>query len=305
MSCSKAYEIELEDLLLAPESQEFKDFQSHCETCESCAGELALQRSLLGTLRGDRPFEEIWHPADEDLLAYHKDRSGLAGGLAERISQHLSGCGECDDALEAFRILAVEVPEVVAAAQTAAETAAEPQPGILERVGDLVRGVFSPGIQAIGAVGAAGLVLALFLSNQGAVDPDGGVRQGPFSPEVRSIRPPVDTLRRDGTESLWLTLRPDSAATVDAEKLTGKLPVLLRLALNEELQTPEKFMVLIRSESGLRSKRQVFEVAPGEEPFAEIQLAGGWLENGRYTVEVTRLASAEGALPQAYSLTVE
>ena len=45
MTCTRAHETPIEDLLAAPESPECVDFLQHCEICEACSAELARQRS--------------------------------------------------------------------------------------------------------------------------------------------------------------------------------------------------------------------------------------------------------------------
>ncbi len=55
MSCQKAFEIDLEDLLLSPDSEEFRVFEEHSRSCSDCASELSSQRGLVARLRGLDP----------------------------------------------------------------------------------------------------------------------------------------------------------------------------------------------------------------------------------------------------------
>ena len=45
MTCTRAHETPIEDLLAAPDSRECVDFLQHCEICEACSAELARQRN--------------------------------------------------------------------------------------------------------------------------------------------------------------------------------------------------------------------------------------------------------------------
>ena len=50
MICNRAFEIDLDDLLIDPDSEDLRHFEIHAQDCPDCAAELELQRALLGRL---------------------------------------------------------------------------------------------------------------------------------------------------------------------------------------------------------------------------------------------------------------
>jgi hypothetical protein len=106
MNCQRAFEIDLEDLLVDPASPELREFEAHCEGCPDCAGELALQRGLLVRLKDSEPEKE--HPSDALLLRFRRDPDALPDAERAGLRAHLRDCAPCEDAYRATLML---VPE--------------------------------------------------------------------------------------------------------------------------------------------------------------------------------------------------
>ena len=107
MNCTRAFDIDLEDLLVDPESAEFRDFEAHSASCSDCAGELALHRGLLARLKGEE-IEQREHPADALLLRLARNPDKLRDAERTSLRSHLRDCAPCDDAYRATRMLLPE-----------------------------------------------------------------------------------------------------------------------------------------------------------------------------------------------------
>ena len=228
MSCQRAFEMELEDLLLAPDSEELRSFEAHAQDCGDCSVELSLQRALVAKLRGAEASAAVWHPSDTLLLAYRSDPDGIEVAETARLRSHLSSCGPCHDAFEAFRW--------IAGTSRVAEEATEP---LLQRLLAPLRGLLS-GLPAPAALSAgAAIVLGLVVfPSQGPLSPDpgeglirGGHGDGPLpvaeetSPTAAQVvlvagqRVAFDAsaAERSGEVSLLLLLTRDAPDTLMAE----------------------------------------------------------------------------------------
>jgi anti-sigma factor RsiW len=105
MSCSRAFEIDVEDLLAEPESLELGALESHSAGCPDCASELALQRGLMARLRGGDAADEARHPSDALLLGLRRDPDSLSDPDRAGLRAHLRDCPPCDDAFRAIGML--------------------------------------------------------------------------------------------------------------------------------------------------------------------------------------------------------
>ncbi len=107
MNCTRAFEIDLEDLLLDPGSAEFREFASHCEGCADCAAELELHRGMLARLK-DEDADAVVHPSDASLLELARRPENLTQEERTGLRAHMRECHPCDDAYRATLML---VPE--------------------------------------------------------------------------------------------------------------------------------------------------------------------------------------------------
>lgn len=269
MSCHRAYEIDLEDLLLEPESQAFVEFEAHARGCEDCAQALSLERSLTAHLRGDTPGGLDWHPSDAQLLQYRAARGDLAEGLESRIQSHFSACAPCRDAFHAFSAMA-HAPVASAA------------PSLLERVALAARSLFLRPATASALAAALLAVFGLFLV-LGEPDEQAGDwtrgREPIALPEIVDVDP----------ETRIFSLRLDEGAPGVLSE--GAVPSGEWLEL--QLLVPEAFadrqQVWVRA-SPLVGEARPFEggalVVPGASPFVRVRLASDWLAVGSYEITV-------------------
>jgi hypothetical protein len=153
MNCTRAYEVDLEDLLLDPGSAEFREFATHSEGCADCAAELALHRGMLARLK-DEDTDAVVHPSDASLLQLARRPESLTQEVRSELRAHLRDCHPCDDAYRATLML---VPE--------------PQLSPIARAVEALREFFAPSGMRQWAPVAIALVMAAGVTWQ--LDPFG------------------------------------------------------------------------------------------------------------------------------------
>jgi hypothetical protein len=206
MNCHRAFEIDLEDLLADPESDDCRSFETHAAGCPDCAGELAVQRALLARLRDEEP-QPIEHPADAALLRLARTPDELSSEQRTSLRAHLRDCPPCDDAYRATLML---VPE--------------PAPSPLASALAALRGWLTPSAARAWVPIAAALVLAVGVTLRlGLPGPDGP------APELRFRSAP-------GEFAMELELAADERSSLSLYGLEADAVVLLRLALPSELR---------------------------------------------------------------------
>ncbi len=263
MNCHRAYETDLEDLLLDTESEELREFEAHAESCRDCAGELALYRQLLARLK-DEPAPAQEHPADAVLLQLARRPESLSQEQRSELRAHLRDCHPCDDAYRATLML---VPE--------------PQLSPVARALETVREWLAPPKLATWAPVAAALVLAVGITLQ--VAPFGGPETPPEL-RVRSVAPAEDAYE--------VPLSGSDRFTLELHYLDKEKPVLLRVPVPSEL-----FGGDVRAKiSGARGEAPVFEGLLAWDPDAPgsgyLLPKAGIFDRDSYRIE---LSLAEGA----------
>jgi len=204
MNCYRAYETDLEDLLLDPESLEFREFEAHSEGCPDCAGELALHRGLLARLK-DEPADRVEHPTDAVLLQLARRPESLEQEQRADLRAHLGDCHPCDDAYRATLML---VPE--------------PQLSPVARAVEAVRGWLSPGALPAWAPVAAALVLAVGVF----------LRVGVLGPE--ETPPELRVRSLPGHYATEVEITPSQRGSLELYGLDDEEVVLLRVPVSQE-----------------------------------------------------------------------
>jgi len=259
MNCFRAFEIDLEDLLLEPGSAELREFEAHCEACADCAAELTMHRGMLGRLSGQVEAKE--HPADALLLQFRRDPEGLARSDREGILAHLRDCAPCDNAYSATIDL---VPE--------------PQRSAMTRWLETLRSWLIP--SAMPAWAPTAIAIALVAGFVVNLDPLG---LGTPDPVFRGI--PSDY-------SAEVEVAPDDRGSLSLYGLSDEDTVLLRLEVPAALHGSE-----LEARVSLEDGRAVFEgrvdwdEAVSDE--AVVVLAAGELERDTYLVEIETPAGAK------------
>lgn len=261
MNCTRAFDIDLEDLLVDPESAEFRDFEAHSASCPDCAGELALHRGLLARLKGEE-IEQREHPADALLLRLARNPDALPEAERTSLRAHLRDCAPCDDAYRATLML---VPE--------------PQRSLLARVGEVLRSWLVP--SALPAWAPVAAVLALLVGVTLQLDPLG---LGGPEPDLRFRSIP-------SAFATQLELAVGERSSLSLYGLAEDDVVILRVELPEALRGTE-VRATIATEGGM----PVFEGRVGWDPDADLggflDLRAGAFERDSYRIE---LVSASGA----------
>jgi hypothetical protein len=261
MNCYRAYETDLEDLLIDPESVEFREFETHCAGCSDCAAELALHRGLLARLK-DEPADAVEHPADAVLLQLARRPESLAQEERAELRAHLRDCHPCDDAYRATLML---VPE--------------PQLSPVARAVEAVRGWLSPSALPAWAPVAAALVLAVgIFMRVGVLGPD----ETPPELRVRAL---------PGHYATVVEITPSHRGSLELYGLDDEEVVLLRVPVSQD-QFGSEVLAKISSPGG---DAPIFE-APlawerGETTSGFLEPKAGIFDRDSYRIE---LVAADG-----------
>jgi hypothetical protein len=270
MNCYRAYEIDLEDLLIDPESEELREFAAHSESCADCAGELALHRGMLARLK-DEDADEVVHPADEALLQLARRPESLSQELRTSLRAHLRDCHPCDDAYRATLML---IPE--------------PQLSPVARAVEALRGWLAPSAMRAWAPVAIALVMAAGVTWQ--LDPL-GFRDTPPELQVRGV---------PGEFALEVEVGAGERGSFSLYGIDDHDVVLLRVAVPAELFGHD-IPARIATESG---SSVIFEGSlewdPERRDSGFIEPVAGIFDRDSYRVEVV---PADGA-PQTFWLDV-
>jgi hypothetical protein len=252
MNCFRAFEIDLEDLLLEPDSAELREFEAHCETGADCTAELGMHRGMLGRLSGEVEAKE--HPSDALLLHFRRDPEGLSRSEREGILAHLRDCAPCDNAYSATLAL---VPE--------------PQRSAVTRLLETLRSWLVPSAMPAWAPTAIAIVLvAGFVVN---LDPL-GLRE----PELVFRGVPSDY-------SAEVEVAPDDRGSLSLYGLSGEDIVLLRLEMPAALHGSELDARVSLEDGGVVFEGRV-DWEKGVTGAGVVVLSAGDLERDTYVVEV-------------------
>ena len=266
MNCSRAFEIDLEDLLSEPESPELRALEAHSESCPDCAGELALQRGLLSRLSPE-PQKQA-HPSDALLLRFRRDPEALPDAERRGVLAHLRDCAPCDNAYQATLAL---VPE--------------PQRSPWKSFLQTLRGWLLPSALPVWAPSAVALLLVL-----GVV-----VRMDPFGEGPLELGPST----RSGLPTEFATevdLLPGARAELSLYGLEDTDVVLLRFEVPSALQGQEvEARVLLESGALIDSGAMLWD--PDDASVGVLDLAAGSLERDSYIVELTSEAGETARYP--------
>lgn len=286
MTCHRAYEIDLEDLLLEPGSPALLEFEEHASGCEDCAQALSLERALGAHLRGDVPGGHEWHPSDTELLGYRADPGAMAADLQSRIQTHFSACAPCRDAFHAFTALAHS-------------PVAEAAPSLLARLADAARPLLRQPAFASGLAAALLAVFGLFLVLGGPEQPAPGEWTRGRPP--RQLAPIVDP--DPGTQRYGLRLIEDAPGVLSAGSLPAGALLELELLVSATAASQDTLWVQASPVSGEgRPLEGPAHVVAGERPHARLQVAAEWLAPGTYEIS---LYQGDATAPPIHQYTLE
>lgn len=285
MTCHRARDVDLHELLVIESSQDLDDFRAHYPTCPACAAEVAAWTALHLSLRGGSG-ELGEHPAPDALLKFEQEPDALAAQQREAIESHLRSCRSCAD--ESRALAGFDFDRV------REQTTRTPQ-GIssLARSFALLKNLalrpaFAYGIAVVALLPA----VALYLSNGPAPDathrglgaPPEGRRppaiEGTSQPVVLELIPPWQG--RGGEPTLVL-----AGSTSRETHLSISVPV----ARIPDSQVEVRIV-------GPDEHRQLIQRSAWTEPL-QVTLPSAWLKPGRYTVRVQPIGAGEDlpALP--------
>lgn len=266
MNCSRAFEIDLEDLLLEPASAECLEFEDHCASCPDCAGELALQRGLLARLTDEPAKAE--HPSDALLLRFRRDPEALSDAERRGVHAHLADCMPCDSAYRATLAL---VPE--------------PQRSPVARFVASLRDWLSPGGLPAWAPSAAALLLmaGLFFT----VSPFGTPQPDPGDPVTRGI---------PSEFAVEVEMHPGARASLPLYGLADDDLVMLRVSVPAALRGSEvEARIAIRGGPAIHQERLGWD--PDDETRGVLLLRAGAFERDTYQVTLSSAAGETVSYP--------
>lgn len=272
MSCTRAHEVEIDDLLLDAESPEARAFREHCETCVPCAAERDAALGLLAAL-GSRAASQVWHPDDELLLALRRDPEALPEAELARIRRHFRRCPPCRDAFLALRTLAV-------AARAGAPGRRGAEGGWIARAlaalaplrAPLGRLAAAGALVLVGAVVAVGVLQRLPGGPAGA--PETGVRGDERGVVLRPASPEEGAMPAGPTV---LRLAPGVPGRLAGHHAGAEVVV--------ELLGAGRGKARIRDEARGREIELPLREEPGAGG-ARVRIPASWLGAGRYRIEV-------------------